>query len=65
MKHKQKFTFADLEPDAREFIERKVKRLGSLGAVRRDYKRDDLVSRYAVAFAQGLWPEKQRRQLTL
>lgn len=51
-KKPETFTFADLEPDAKSFIETKVRVLGSVGAVKRSYRLDDLVSRYALAYAE-------------
>ena len=50
---KQKFTFDDLEQDAKTFIECKVRVLGSVEQVKNSYRRDDLVSHYAVAYAEG------------
>ena len=73
MKKKEKFTFDDLEQDAKLYIESKVKLLGSVEAVKLSYRLDDLVSRYAIAYAQGhfgptgrpeIWP-KQRPRLAL
>ena len=37
------------------FIEKKVRRLGSVEAVRLNYRRDDAVSRYAVAHAEKIF----------
>lgn len=55
MKKKQQFTFDDLEQDAKDYVEMRVRRLGSVEAVKGVYKRDDLVSRYAWHFAERLY----------
>lgn len=43
-----------LPTEAKNFIKKRVKALGSLEAVRRNYWRDDLVSKYAVGYAEAL-----------
>jgi len=51
-KRKGVLTFADLERDAKAFIECKVRVLGSVEQVKNSYRRNDLVSRYAVDYAE-------------
>jgi len=51
-----------LNPDQRQFIETKVKRLGNLEAVKRDYRRNDLVSKYALEVAEKLYNQPVLRR---
>ena len=51
IKKKRALTFTDLEQDAKAFIECKVRVLGSVEQVKNSYRRNDLVSHYAVDYA--------------
>ena len=50
-----------LDQDQKDFIERKVEKLGSMKKVKQFYKRDSLVCKYAVQYANKIFKKKGRK----
>ena len=50
-----------LSRDQKDFIEEKVRRLGSMKKVKLFYKRESLVCKYAIQFANKIFNGKERK----
>ena len=55
MARKKRYDFSELEGDAKQYIITKVKNLGSVEAVKMDYRLNDMVSAYAIQYAEWLF----------
>lgn len=50
-----------LSKDQKKFIKTKVKKLGSIKAVQKDYKRKDLVSEFALEYAEKIFKKGRKK----
>jgi len=51
-----------LSRDQKDFIEEKVRRLGSMKNVKLFYKKESLVCKYAIQFANKIFKEKGKKR---
>jgi hypothetical protein len=54
-----------LNKDQKKFIKDKVKKLGSVEAVQKDYKRKDLVSEFALEYAEKIFKKRKKNESTV